>query len=375
MKLSQSWVPVLLAVSGLQALAIAGLIATAPKSSETAAAPSASEKTKPVKVELNKETGQKRVTLTAKAAERLGIATAEVRDDAAARKTVALGKVQSLASPPIIVTASVPGIVTVPAEASLPGPGTQLSAKQTVLRLATLADMAAGKMPVTTTAGITTQPQEVAIRPGPAAAGTAFLSVEAPCNCTMIRMLVKPGQAVDAGHPLFEAGDASGGILIRVPRTADMGKVALDQPARLLPLGSNNALAGAIAKPVPAPAIVDAKDEDGPDTDVKKPDDALWYQVQTSGPGLMAKQPVRVELPMTSDGALRQAIPYSAVFYDASGQTWTYLNPEPLVYTRQRITVDYVEGDMAVLTSGPAAGTRVVSIGAVLLYGAESQGK
>ena len=77
------------------------------------------------------------------------------------------------------------------------------------------------------------------------------------------------------------------------------------------------------------------------------------------GKGLTPKQPVRLELPVAYDGSLRKAIPYSAVFYDASGQTWTYVNPEPLVYT-QRITVDYVEGDMAVLTSGPAAGTRRV---------------
>ena len=374
MKLSQSWVPVLLAVSGLQALVIAGLIATGPKSNGTATAPAAADKAKPVKVELNKETGQKRVTLTAKAAERLGIATAEVRDEAAARKTVALGRVYALAGAPITVTAPVAGIVTMPAQGSTPAPGTHLAAKQTVLRMA---EIAGGKKPVTTTAGITPaqQPQEVAIRPGEIAPETAFVSVEAPCDCTMIRMLVQPGQAVAAGQPLFEAGDANAGILIRVPRTGDMGKVANEQPARLLPLGSNNALAGAIAKPVSAPAIVDAKDDDAADTDDKKADDALWYQVQTSGQGVMTKQPVRLELPLTDDGAPRKAIPYSAVFYDASGQTWAYLNPEPLVYTRQRITVDYVEGDMAVLTSGPAAGTRVVSVGAVLLYGAESQGK
>src|SRR5688572_25837126 len=97
MKSSQAWVTVLLAVSGLQALAIAGLIAAAPKSTQTASAPPASDKGKPVKVELNKETGLKRVTLTAKAAERLGIATADVRDEAFSRKTVALGTVQSVA--------------------------------------------------------------------------------------------------------------------------------------------------------------------------------------------------------------------------------------------------------------------------------------
>jgi hypothetical protein len=169
MKLSQSWVPVLLAVSGLQALAIAGLIAAAPKSTQTAVAPSASDKTKPVKVELNKETGQKRVTLTAKAAERLGIATAEVRDEAAAHKTVALGTVQSLAGAPITVTASVPGIVTMPADASLPGAGAHLAAKQTVLRLATLAEVASGKTPITAAK----QPQPTAMRPNEAIADTA----------------------------------------------------------------------------------------------------------------------------------------------------------------------------------------------------------
>ena len=41
MKSSQAWVTVLLAVSGLQALAIAGLIAAAPKSTQTAAVPPA----------------------------------------------------------------------------------------------------------------------------------------------------------------------------------------------------------------------------------------------------------------------------------------------------------------------------------------------
>jgi hypothetical protein len=376
MKSSQAWVTVLLAVSGLQALAIAGLIAAAPKSTQTAAAPPASDKGKPVKVELNKETGQKRVTLTAKAAERLGIATADVRDEAVAPKTVALGTVQSVAEAPIIVTASVPGIVAMPTDASALRPGDRLSAKQPVLRLATLVDMA-GKNPITTTAGIapSNPPKQAALRPGEVASETTLLSVEAPCDCTLLRMLVQPGQAVQAGHPLFEAGDASGGLLIRVPLTADLSRVAKDQPGRILPLGSQGALAGATAKPAPAPAATETKDDDGPDADAQKPVDALWYQVQASAKGLTPKQPVRLELPVAYDGSLRKAIPYSAVFYDASGQTWTYVNPEPLVYTRQRITVDYVEGDMAVLTSGPAAGTRVVSVGAVLLYGAESQGK
>jgi hypothetical protein len=70
-------------------------------------------------------------------------------------------------------------------------------------------------------------------------------------------------------------------------------------------------------------------------------------------------------------GATRWVIPYSAVLYDATGATWVYTNPEPLAYVRERVTVDYIQGDQAVLTDGPPEGTPVVSVGAAELYGTE----
>jgi hypothetical protein len=79
-------------------------------------------------------------------------------------------------------------------------------------------------------------------------------------------------------------------------------------------------------------------------------------------------QPVRDE---QVAGAAREVIPYAAVLYDAAGDTWTYTNPESMVYVRARITVDSIEGDRATLSSGPAAGTPVVDVGAVELYGTE----
>jgi hypothetical protein len=69
----------------------------------------------------------------------------------------------------------------------------------------------------------------------------------------------------------------------------------------------------------------------------------------------------------------RLVIPYSAVVYDAHGDTWVYTNPEPLVFVRQRIAVDYIEGDTAVLANGPAPETLVVTTGADLLLSAESE--
>jgi hypothetical protein len=70
-------------------------------------------------------------------------------------------------------------------------------------------------------------------------------------------------------------------------------------------------------------------------------------------------------------GATRWVIPYSAVLYDAKGDTWVYANPEPLAYMRERVTVAYIQGDQAVLTDGPPKGTPVVTVGAAELYGTE----
>ena len=71
---------------------------------------------------------------------------------------------------------------------------------------------------------------------------------------------------------------------------------------------------------------------------------------------------------VVSDG---NVIPYAAVLYGLNGETWTYTNPEPLVFVRQPIVIDHIEGDRAFLSEGLDTGTAVVIIGAAELYGAE----
>jgi hypothetical protein len=72
------------------------------------------------------------------------------------------------------------------------------------------------------------------------------------------------------------------------------------------------------------------------------------------------------------DGKSRTVIRYGALLYDAEGDSWVYVARGPLSYARERITVDFIHGDEAVLTDGPAAGTAVVTVGAVELYGTET---
>lgn len=67
----------------------------------------------------------------------------------------------------------------------------------------------------------------------------------------------------------------------------------------------------------------------------------------------------------------RLQAPYSALLYDATGTEWVYVNPEGKVYKRAGVKVDRIEGDRMYLLQGPAAGTKVVTVGAVLLYGTE----
>ena len=64
-------------------------------------------------------------------------------------------------------------------------------------------------------------------------------------------------------------------------------------------------------------------------------------------------------------------IPYAAVLYGLNGETWTYTNPEPLVFVRQSIVIDHIDGDSVILSEGPDTGTAVVIIGVAELYGAE----
>ena len=67
----------------------------------------------------------------------------------------------------------------------------------------------------------------------------------------------------------------------------------------------------------------------------------------------------------------RKVVDYSAIVYEPKGDTAVYTNPSPLVFVRQPVKVDYIEGDVAVLADGPPAGTAVVTVGTAELLGME----
>jgi hypothetical protein len=65
------------------------------------------------------------------------------------------------------------------------------------------------------------------------------------------------------------------------------------------------------------------------------------------------------------------AVALGAVLYDQDGATWVYVRTAPLTFQRQRVSIIGVTGDVAVLQSGPKAGTAVANVGVAELRGAE----
>jgi len=99
-------------------------------------------------------------------------------------------------------------------------------------------------------------------------------------------------------------------------------------------------------------------------------------QVQLSAPAIhrlgILTQPVRVAAgPGSGRVGHRTEIPYSAVVYDTDGSTWTYVAAAERAFVRNRVSIAAIDGRTAILTTGPAVGAQVVTVGAPELLGTE----
>jgi biotin carboxyl carrier protein len=289
----------------------------------------------PVVVEPVGDSGVNRVTLADRAATRLGIQTGAIEDALVGRMRVAPGEVvTSAVAAAIVVTSPDAGTISAPDGGSLPAAGTRLTAGETVLRWRAL----------------------VAV-----SGETAVKEIKAPQDSVLVRLNVTAGQIVAAGQALFQLTDP-GAMWVRVLlNESDLKKVDRQQPARVLVGTAGDA--GLSAHVVTAPG--------GGDTPDGYSGAALHYDPDQADHGLTLGERVRVELPLIGTGTHRQVIPYGAVLYDLSGESWVYTNPEPLVFVRAPIEIDYVEADLAILASGPPVGTTIVTTGSAELYGAE----
>jgi hypothetical protein len=103
------------------------------------------------------------------------------------------------------------------------------------------------------------------------------------------------------------------------------------------------------------------------------------HQVELTSDGAqrigLKTEPVRAGAAAPDSTATRAtaqlSVPLSAVLYDKDGATWVYVSTDKLAFQRAPVKIASVNGDTALLSSGPPAGTAVVTVGAPELLGAE----
>lgn len=306
---------------GLVAWATAGTLWLAPAcvlAADASGAASAA-KSPPVALETIPGSTIPRVILSAKAAERLGITTARVGEDVVVRKQMVSGLIIPPMDEPPQARPGAGGFGGFGSAAAIPAP------QQNAAAMAGQARQGAGGFAgyARTTAAVQA--------PQPDASPTA-----APVRDEVwVLVTLSPGE---------------------------WERLAKEKPARLLPLQTrDNSGKELWAKPS---GLL-------PQEDMKRSMLSVYYVVDGKDHGLAVNNRMRVELQLAGSEEKQKVVPYSAVYYDAKGNAWAYVQTAALAFERKRIEVERVVGAQALLSAGPAVGTPIVTVGAPLLYGAE----
>ena len=96
-----------------------------------------------------------------------------------------------------------------------------------------------------------------------------------------------------------------------------------------------------------------------------------WYYKMPAGMTARAGERVAVEILLRDSASEHLVVPFNAVLHDIHGGQWVYEAIAPHTYTRRRVQVSRLAGGDAVLASGPAVGSKVVTDGSAELFGTE----
>jgi hypothetical protein len=64
-------------------------------------------------------------------------------------------------------------------------------------------------------------------------------------------------------------------------------------------------------------------------------------------------------------------VDHAALVFDKAGKPWVFTVVGPRTYARAAIGIKEVQDNLVILSAGPPAGTQVVTVGAIELWGAE----
>lgn len=195
-----------------------------------------------------------------------------------------------------------------------------------------------------------------------AASGTMNVQViPAPASGVLQNMHAQAGQVVGAGAPLFEVAGLDP-LWVKVSvYVGERAKLAADKPAEISGLADAPGAPGARpGKPATAP----------PSADPLAATVHLYYEVDNKDGAYRPGERVGVILPLKGE-TTSLVVPRAALERDIHGGVWVYEKVADHSYSRRRVQVDRVVGDLAVLASGPAVGAKVVTDGAAEIFGTE----
>ena len=194
------------------------------------------------------------------------------------------------------------------------------------------------------------------------------LTLRAPVDGVIRSLSVSAGQQVTGGASLFEVLDTNT-VWVRVPIFVDLlSSIQPDATGRVVSLDGKTTDRSSQrtdskserAMPIDAPPTADAGSSSAD----------LYFQVPNPLSNFRPGQRIGIELPMNQE-VEATIVPAASVLYDIHGGTWVYTAKEPLRFVRQRVTVLWFDGMLAILQKGPNAGTLVVAEGAAELFGTE----
>jgi membrane fusion protein, heavy metal efflux system len=192
--------------------------------------------------------------------------------------------------------------------------------------------------------------------------GSMNQTITAPADGGLQNVHVQAGQVVAAGVALFEVAGLDP-VWVKVPvYVGDFARLAKDRPAAVGGLidvpGAPSERAG---KPVSAPPLADPLAATV----------FVYYEVANKDAALRPGERVGVTLPLRGDDS-SLTVPRASLLRDTHGGTWVYEKVGTRKYTRRRILVDRVVGDLAVLTlANLKPGAQVVTAGAAEIFGTE----
>lgn len=190
--------------------------------------------------------------------------------------------------------------------------------------------------------------------------GLSTLVIKSPIEGIVQNVHVAPGQTVTDATALVEISNIDT-LWIKVPvYVGDIELIKQDEPAIIQNLDDLTGAQTKTAQPVVASYSADSESATVD----------MYYTISNSDLSLRPGQKVSVTLQLnTEEQSL--VIPYSSILYDMYGGAWVYEQTETLLYTRRRVEIKRIQGDIVVLSRGPEVGTRVVTAGAAELFGTE----